>query len=80
MRSTRKSVTAALLVAIWQIVSAAVSAQIIDVTTTADLADPAPGDGVCATAMGCTLRAAIETANARGRRPDDRACPPAPTR
>jgi CSLREA domain-containing protein len=37
----------------------------LDVTTTADAVDAAPGDGVCADAWGeCTLRAAIQEANA----------------
>jgi len=36
----------------------------IEVTTTADGADPIPGDGVCDDGAGaCTLRAAIQTAN-----------------
>lgn len=38
-----------------------------DVDTTADGADADPGDGICATLVGpCTLRAAIEEANALG--------------
>jgi CSLREA domain-containing protein len=37
----------------------------IDVTTTLDGADPNPGDGVCNDGTGaCTLRAAVQTANA----------------
>lgn len=39
----------------------------IEVTTTKDTADRAPGDGVCADAQGqCSLRAAVQQANASG--------------
>ncbi|HZP40334.1 MAG TPA: right-handed parallel beta-helix repeat-containing protein [Candidatus Binatia bacterium] len=43
------------------------SAATFTVTSTLDAADAAPGDGVCATGAGaCTLRAAIQEANAFG--------------
>src|SRR5207237_5592436 len=42
-----------------------VGAATFDVDNTADAVDAAPGDGHCATAAtGCTLRAAIQEANA----------------
>ena len=42
------------------------SAATFSVTSTADAPDAAVGDGVCATAGGaCTLRAAVEEANAQ---------------
>lgn len=51
--------------AVCLLLAAPAAAATFTVNQTADLADAAPGDGVCQTAAGgCTLRAAIEEANA----------------
>jgi CSLREA domain-containing protein len=49
------------------VLAAPVFANDYTVDSTADAADPSPGDGVCDDGDGnCTLRAAIQTANAHG--------------
>jgi CSLREA domain-containing protein len=49
-------------VATLKVASAEAATFVVD--TVADAADADPGDGICATAFGCTLRAAIQEANA----------------
>jgi CSLREA domain-containing protein len=61
-RTRTLAVAAALLFAF----AAPARAADINVTSTADAADPAPDNGACESTSGCTLRAAIETANGTG--------------
>jgi CSLREA domain-containing protein len=63
MRRTARS----LLALAWLLLAAApAAAATFSVNDTADAVDAAPGDGHCATAAGtCTLRAAVQEANAR---------------
>ncbi|MBC8163897.1 MAG: hypothetical protein H7Z42_22030 [Roseiflexaceae bacterium] len=64
-RHTHLLLVVCVLAQLWQ--PAAVSAAGFTVTSTADRGDTNPGDGVCAAADGsCTVRAAIQEANALG--------------
>jgi large repetitive protein len=66
MRTVATTVVAALLGALVTGAPAAHAAT-YSVNSTADAVDAAPGDGSCATAAGaCTLRAAVQEANAHG--------------
>ncbi len=66
--STRKGLSALLVgvvaAAIVGVASVTARAATFTVTTTQDAADSNPGDGTCSSSAGCTLRAAIQEANA----------------
>src|SRR5437762_13926008 len=69
MRTFPRSILIALFCVLGGLATAAVAGPPV-VTTTADNADVLPGDGLCADTSGeCTLRAAIEEANASGNSP-----------
>ncbi len=71
---------AATVVAAWLALPGSAAALTFTVDTSADLVDSNPGDGVCDTGQGsCSLRAAIQEANAWTRDPVDRIELPAGT-